>query len=265
MRLDQPRLNRGNSQGKVALPHSNPVFAQADPPGPVLLLGAPGAGKGTQADVLAELWSIPKISTGEILRANVANGTTLGVQAKKVMKAGGLVPDQVIMEMVADRLSLADAARGFILDGFPRTIRQAEWFNEYLTDNQQGKLLAVVNLNIDFERLVARVINRRVCLLCKRVYNEQLMPPQRFGICDKDDSALEQRNDDRFEVFKTRLDIFRRETEPLIQFYRKHDLFLEVGAEESPASVTAEIVSGLVARRRHLEFESMLSCSSRAS
>jgi adenylate kinase len=264
MRLNQPRLNKGNGQLEVVLPHSNPATASAEAPGPVLLLGAPGAGKGTQADVLAELWGIPKISTGEILRRNVANGTALGLRAKKIMKDGGLVPDQVMMEMVADRLGLPDAAQGFILDGFPRTVPQAEWFDEYLNDHQPGTLLAIVNLSINLERLVSRVIHRRVCPLCRSAYNEELMPPKRAGICDRDGSVLEQRNDDRLEVFKTRLDVFRRETEPLIHFYRNHDLFLEVDAEVSPASVTAEIVSGLKSCRKRAEFEQM-SCSSRAS
>ena len=265
MRLNQPRLNKSDAQLEVVLSHPNTVTAQANVPGPVLLLGAPGAGKGTQADLLAELWGIPKISTGDILRANVANGTALGVEAKRVMKDGELVPDQVMMEMVANRLSLADLVQGFILDGFPRTVRQAEWFDEYLDDKLQGALLAVVNLSIDLERLVSRVIHRRVCPLCKSVYNQELRPPKRVGICDRDNSVLEQRSDDRLQVFKTRLDVFRRETEPLIQFYRKHDLFLEVNAEKSPASVTKDIVSGLMVCRKRAEFERMLSCSSRAS
>lgn len=263
VRLNQPRMNNASSPLEVVLPHSNPAASKPDAPGPVLLLGAPGAGKGTQADLLAELWGTPKISTGEILRANVANGTALGLQAKRVMQDGGLVPDHLMMEMVANRLALADAAQGFILDGFPRTVGQAAWFDEYLDDHQPGALLAVVNLSIDLEQLVSRVVHRRICPLCKSVYNEELMPPARAGICNQDDSVLEQRNDDRLEIFKTRLDVFRRETEPLIQFYRKHDLFLEVDADGSPASVTDDIVSGLLASRKRAE--RMLSCSSRAS
>jgi adenylate kinase len=166
--------------------------------------------------------------------------------------------------MVANRLDRADTAEGVILDGFPRTVGQADWFDEYLDDHQHGAHLAVVSLNMDLDRLVARVIYRTVCPVCGSVYNEELMPPKRTGICDNDDSVLEQRNDDRLDVFKTRLGVFRRETEPLIRFYSKRGMFLEVDAERSPESVTEDIVSGMMACRKRAEFE-RLSSSSRAS
>lgn len=265
MRLNQPSLKKTNTQFDVLIPKADFAAARFGSQGPVLLLGAPGAGKGTQADALADFWQVPKISTGDILRANVAGRTKLGTRAKKVMKTGGLVPDEVMMEMVATRLARPDAEHGFILDGFPRTIRQAEWFDEYLSADRRGAQLGIVSMSVDFEQLVKRVIHRRICPLCKAVYNEELMPPKRVGICDNDGSVLEQRNDDKPEVFKTRLDVFRRETEPLIQFYRDHDLFISIDAQAPPAAVTKAIVSGLTARREQAQVKRMQLYSSLAS
>jgi adenylate kinase len=221
-------------------------------PGPVLLLGAPGVGKGTQAEKLAELWGVPTISTGEILRTNVANGTPLGIQANRIMKLGGLVPDQIMNGMVADRLGFADTASGFILDGFPRTVHQAEWLDRYLSDHREGAVLGIISMHMDFRGIVERVVNRRVCPLCKTVYNTHLMPPVRVGRCDKDDVELIQRSDDRLEVFETRLEVFKRETEPLIEYFRGRALFIEVDAEKPPSSVTRDIVAGLVSSRMQI-------------
>src|SRR5579871_3499637 len=136
---------------------------QLKDPGPVLLLGAPGVGKGTQAEVLAKLWGVPKIATGDILRANVASGTKLGLRASRIMKSGGLVPDQVMTEMVANRLELADTAGGFILDGFPRTVGQAQWLDSHLNTHRDGAVLGIINLRMDFELIVERVVYRMVC------------------------------------------------------------------------------------------------------
>ena len=222
-------------------------------PGPVLLLGAPGVGKGTQADTLAKLWKVPKISTGDILRTNVVNGTTLGVEADRIMKRGGLVPDQIMTEMISDRLGLSDTAAGFILDGFPRNIRQAQWLDGYLSAHRRRTLLGVISMLIGLERVVERVVHRRVCPLCKSVYNTQLMPPKRIGRCDLDDSGLEQRSDDRLQVFQTRLAVFKRETEPLIQYYRGRPLFIEVDADKPPSVVTRDIVAGLTRFRKRMD------------
>lgn len=212
-------------------------------PGPLLLLGAPGVGKGTQAETLAKLWGIPTISTGEILRANVAAGSTLGIQAKRIMKMGGLVPDPLMTEMVANRLGLSDAAAGFILDGFPRTVGQAQWLDAYLGAHRHGSLLAVISMSMDPRRIAERVIHRRICPLCKTVYNLQSMPPQRTGRCDRDGSELEARSDDSVAVFQTRLEVFRRETEPLIHYYRSHSLFIEIDADKPPSTITETIVT----------------------
>jgi len=234
--------------GSVAKRPNKPA-PEIGEPGPVLLVGAPGVGKGTQADNLAKLWGVPKISTGDILRANVANGTALGVQADRIMKLGGLVPDQIMTEMVADRLDLSDTATGFILDGFPRTVRQAQWLDGYLSIQRRGAHLGVISMCMDLEQIVKRVIYRRVCPLCKTVYNAQYIPPKQVGRCDKDGSELEQRSDDSLEVFQTRLDVFKQETEPLIQYYRDHSLFIEVDADKPPTLVTRDIVAGLMGLR----------------
>jgi adenylate kinase len=265
MRSNQSSLNKVKTELKVVPPYASSSVAQVEHRGPVLLLGAPGVGKGTQGDLLAHLWEVPKISTGDLLRSNVAEGTQMGSRASKIMKRGGLVPDELMMEMVAARLEDCDAAQGFIFDGFPRTIRQAEWFDAYLSVNQNGVSLGIVSMSMDLERLVQRVIHRRVCPMCKAVYNDELMPPNQAGLCDRDGSVLEQRNDDRLDVFKTRLDVFRRETEPLIRFYENHDLFLEIDAGKSSELVTQDIVSGLAACRRRVQMERTLSYSSRAS
>lgn len=231
----------------------NRAILQTQRPGPVLLLGAPGVGKGTQAEILAKLWGVPKISTGDILRANVSHGTPLGVQASQIMKAGGLVPDELVNAMVADRLSDPDTEAGFILDGFPRTVGQAEWLDEYLGIHHKGAALAIVSMCMDYEQIVQRVVHRRVCPVCKTVYNTELMPPKQPGKCDLDDAALIQRNDDSEAVFQTRLEVFKRETEPLFEFYRSHFLFIEVDAGKAPSSVTRDISVSLSRLRNHME------------
>ena len=219
-------------------------------PGPILLLGAPGVGKGTQAEILAKLWGIPKISTGEILRANVAGGTALGLQADEVMQSGGLVSDQVVTAMIANRLALSDTDAGFILDGFPRTVGQAQWLDGYLSAHRYGSMLGIISLRMDYERIIQRVAYRRICPLCKTVYNALLMPPRQIDRCDKDSTELEQRSDDRLEVFQMRLDLFQRENEPLVRYYRRHGVVIEIDAGREPSFITADIVFALTAFRR---------------
>jgi len=236
-RLDS--LNHGSIQIPARIPG----------PGPLLMLGAPGVGKGTQADSLKKLWGVPKISTGDILRANVANGTGPGVRAKRIMERGGLVPDEIMTEMVADRLGLTDTVPGFILDGFPRTILQATWLDGYLIDHRPGDVLGIINLCMDFEEIVERIVHRRVCPLCKAVYNIQFKPPKRTGKCDKDDTELIQRSDDSLDVLRTRLDVFRKETEPLLQYYRSHSPFIQIEAAKPPSIVTEAIVAALTCFR----------------
>jgi len=225
---------------------------QISRPGPVLLLGAPGVGKGTQADTLATLWGVPKISTGDILRENVANRTELGAQADRVMKLGGLVPDEMMTGMVADRLRAPDTLAGFILDGFPRTVGQAQWLDQHLEVHRADARLAVVSMYMEPRRIVERVVHRRICPLCKTAYNTQSLPPKRLGRCDKDGAELIQRSDDSPEVFAKRLGVFKQETEPLLEYYHGHSLFIEVDAAKSPASVSIEIASGLMNFRARL-------------
>lgn len=263
---DRMELSEARNQAKAFLPeltetgdnlnHSaaepDRVQRQTGEPGPVLLVGPPGVGKGTQAETLAKLWGVPPISTGEILRTNVANGSELGVQANRIMKLGGLVPDPIMTEMVANRLGLSDTAAGFILDGFPRTVGQAQWLDEYLGAHRRGSQLAIISMSMDYRRIAERVIHRRVCPLCKTVYNIHFMPPKRTGRCDRDGSELQSRTDDGVEVFQTRLEVFRRETEPLIHYYRGHVLFIEIDADNPPSMVTENIVTILKGLRRQI-------------
>jgi len=218
---------------------------RATAPGPVLLIGAPGVGKGTQADTLAKIWRIPKISTGEILRANVTNGTALGIQADEIMRRGGIVPDHVMTEMVAGRIAVPDAEAGFILDGFPRTAKQAQWLDGHLAVHRNFVQLTIINLHMEPQKIIDRIIHRRICPWCKTVYNTRLKPPRLNGRCDLDGSALIQRNDDTIEVFQERLDAFKRETEPLIEHYRGHRIFMTLDADRPAPMVTLDIVASI--------------------
>ena len=249
----QPGMTNSDRLLSHAVLTENRSTADAVRPGPVLLLGAPGVGKGTQGEILAKIWRVPKISTGDILRANVSNGTPLGVQAAQMMKSGGLVPDDLVTDMVAERLRDRDTEAGFILDGFPRTVCQAEWLDKYLNAHRKGEALAIVSMCMDHDQILQRVVHRTVCPVCKTVYNTELMPPKRAGHCDLDDAELIQRNDDSAVIFKTRLEVFRRETEPLFEFYRSHFLFIEVDAGKTPSSVTRDISTSLSRLRNQME------------
>lgn len=190
----------------------------------LVLLGPPGSGKGTQGERLAQALGVPRISTGDILRRNVAQGTELGKKAKAFMESGKLVPDELVIAMTAARLTEADARNGFILDGFPRTIPQAEALGR-LTP-----LDAVVNLFLEPEELVKRSAGRRVCPKCESVYHLASNPPRKAGICDKCGTPLVTRPDDREEVVRTRIETYERQTAPLVQYYREKGLLREVYA-----------------------------------
>lgn len=190
----------------------------------LVLLGPPGSGKGTQGAKLAELLGVPRISTGDILRRNVAAGTELGKRAKTFMESGGLVPDDLVIAMTAERLKEPDARKGFILDGFPRTIAQAEALSKLTA------LDAVVNLFLEPEELVKRSAGRRVCPKCESVYHVVSNPPQKDGVCDKCGTALITRPDDREEVVRTRIETYERQTAPLVQYYKERGLLREVYA-----------------------------------
>ncbi|MBQ9881266.1 MAG: adenylate kinase [Synergistes sp.] len=195
----------------------------------IILLGAPGAGKGTQADSIKSKYPIAHISTGDILRANVKAGTALGKDAKAYMDAGKLVPDDVIVGMMESRLAEADCKEGFMLDGFPRTIAQAEALDKMLTAHGI-KLDAVVSLEIDDDTVVSRLTSRRVCKQCGEIYNTVLKPTAKEGVCDKCGGEVVQRDDDRESVIRNRLAVFHTQTAPLIEYYTQKGLLIAVDA-----------------------------------
>jgi len=190
----------------------------------LVLLGPPGAGKGTQAARLSTFLGVPRISTGDILRRHVTDGTELGKKARAYMDAGGLVPDDLVIKMTELRLKEADARSGFILDGFPRTIAQAEALAN-LTP-----LDAVVNLFLEPEELLKRSIGRRVCPKCEAVYHVGSSPPQKQGVCDRCGTAVVVRHDDREDIVRKRIDTYETQTSPLVRYYKDRGLLREVYA-----------------------------------
>jgi adenylate kinase len=213
----------------------------------LVFLGPPGAGKGTQAKVIAEEKGIPHISTGDILREAVAKGTELGLKAKAHMDAGGLVPDDLVVAMVAERLSRPDCKPGFILDGFPRTIAQGEALEKNLGTRKE-KLDAVVYFKVNDEQVVGRLSGRRTCRQCKEGFHVEFMPPKVAGKCDKCGGELYQRDDDKPETIRERLKVYYAQTADLIEYYRKRGLLKEVDASQSPAEVLAGVKRVLGAR-----------------
>jgi len=202
----------------------------------LILLGAPGAGKGTVAKLLTKVDGSVQISTGDILRAAVKEGTELGKKAESYMKAGDLVPDQLIMDIMGERLLEDDCKAGFLLDGFPRTIPQAEALKVLL--NKLGiDLQAAVNLNVPREVILDRLTTRRTCVDCGAIYNVKSNPPKVEGKCDKCGGDVVQRDDETEEAISKRLDVFNEQTAPLVGFYEKEGLLLDVNATSSDAVV----------------------------
>jgi len=214
-------------------------------PGPILLLGAPGAGKGTQAKELVKLWGIPQISTGDLLRANVAQGTQLGRVAKEIMGRGELVPDSLVNEMVAVRLQQPDTAEGYILDGFPRTLPQAGWLDDRLATQAKALPVIAVSIHVDYNQLLRRVTGRRNCPVCQAIYNVYVNPPKRDGICDVEGAALVQRADDTEVVFEERMRAYGALTAPVVEHYRDLGRFAEVDGDRSIAQIAAGIVAAV--------------------
>lgn len=210
----------------------------------IILLGPPGAGKGTQAGTIAEAFGIPHISTGDILRANVREGTPLGTEAKRYMDAGDLVPDDVILGMVGDRLSQPDATEGFLFDGFPRTVPQADALEALLVERDQP-LDVVLRLAVDQSELVSRLTGRRTCTECGAVFHVDHNPPQVEGRCDVCGGDLVQRDDDREDVVLNRLEVYRSQTEPLEQFYWERGLLRDVEAVGDVDDISARILKVL--------------------
>lgn len=198
----------------------------------VVLLGAPGAGKGTQAKKLIEKYSIPQISTGDLLRAAVAAGTTLGKEAKSYMDKGELVPDSVVLGMVEERLKQDDCRKGYILDGFPRNTKQAEALDKILGDLNMS-LSAALSVDVPFEDLMKRLTGRRTCKACGQMYNVYFGPSKKEGFCDKCNGELFQRDDDKEETIKKRLDVYSAQTAPLIDYYGKKGILKSVSGTGS--------------------------------
>ena len=206
----------------------------------LILFGPPGAGKGTQAERLRTDFQLPFISTGDMLRANVREETELGEQAKKYMDAGDLVPDDVIVAMAAERLREDDAEDGFILDGFPRTIEQAQALEKQL-DDLGRRVTAVLLIDVPDDELIRRLSGRRVCVKSGHNYHVDFDPPKREGVCDQDGSRLIQRDDDKPEVVENRLRVYHEKTAPLIDYYDRLGLLRRIDGTRDPADVHGHI------------------------
>jgi adenylate kinase len=215
--------------------------------GPIIFLGAPGAGKGTQAKAVGGRYAIPQISTGDILRDNVARGTELGKKADPIMNtAGALVPDELVLAMVADRLSQSDCDRGFILDGFPRTVGQAGWLDHYLASRKFGGQVlkpVVISIEVGYNQLLQRLTGRRTCPVDGKIYNIYSQPPQREGVCDTCGAALVQRKDDMEEVISKRLKEYEAQTLPLVSYYQQRGCLHRLNGELPVEEVTGKAIS----------------------
>lgn len=186
----------------------------------IIMLGAPGAGKGTQAQMIADKYKVPHISTGDIFRANIKNGTELGMEAKKYMDQGLLVPDELTVKILLDRVAKEDCQDGYVLDGFPRTIPQAEVLDKAL--NERGDTIDyAIDVDVPDENIVKRMSGRRACLSCGATYHMEHVPPQKEGVCDRCGKELVLRDDDREETVLNRLKVYHDQTQPLIQFYKE--------------------------------------------
>jgi adenylate kinase len=210
----------------------------------LVLVGPPGAGKGTQAKFLAKHFAIPAISTGDIFRANVMQKTDLGLEAKRYMDGGDLVPDEITIAMVRDRVHEDDAASGFLLDGFPRTVPQAEALKEILAEIGTP-LDAVLELKVDDEEVVRRLSGRRTCRQCGHVWHQEFDPPKEEGVCDKCGGPLFQRDDDQPETIRRRLEVYNENTAPLVGYYEDQGLLVAIEATGPVDGVTKRAIAAL--------------------
>ena len=208
----------------------------------IIMLGAPGAGKGTQAKMIAEKFGIPHISTGDIFRANIKNGTELGKKAKEFMDKGQLVPDELTVEILLDRVANEDCKNGYVLDGFPRTIPQADVLDKELT-KLGDKVDFAINVDVPDENIVRRMSGRRACLKCGATYHIEHIPPKKEGICDTCGSELVQRDDDKPETVQNRLSVYHEQTQPLIDYYNKKNILKTVDGTKDMQEVFSDIVN----------------------
>ena len=209
----------------------------------IILLGSPGSGKGTQAHFITEKYGIPQISTGDMLRAAVKKGTPLGVEAKKVMDAGGLVSDEIILGLIKDRISESDCCAGFLLDGFPRTIAQAEGLIE-----MDVEIDYVIEIAVDDAEIISRMAGRRVHLASGRTYHIQYNPPKNEGVDDETGEPLIQRNDDKEEIVKKRLEVYHEQTKPLVDFYSAENIsakFSSIPGVGAVSEITEKVLATL--------------------
>lgn len=213
----------------------------------LVLLGAPGAGKGTQAKMLIDKHGIPQISTGDILRKAVADGTPLGIKAKSFMDSGGLVPDEVVIGLIKERLQQADCKKGFILDGFPRTIVQAEKLDSILKELNMP-LDSALSIDVPKEDLMKRLTGRRTCKACQQMYNIYFSPSKKEGICDKCGGELFQRDDDKEETIRKRLDVYEEKTAPLIDYYNKRGILRSISGSGTIEQIFKNVCSAVEGR-----------------
>ena len=207
-----------------------------------VMLGAPGAGKGTQAKMIAEKYMIPHISTGDIFRANIKNGTELGKQAKEYMDKGQLVPDELTVKILLDRVAQEDCKNGYVLDGFPRTIPQAEVLDKALTE-LGDHIDYAIDVNVPDENIIKRMSGRRACLTCGATYHIEHVPPKKEGICDACGNELVLRDDDKPETVKNRLDVYHKQTQPLIDYYTEKNILKTVDGTVDMMDVFGAITS----------------------
>ena len=208
----------------------------------IVMLGAPGAGKGTQAKMIAEKYMIPHISTGDIFRANIKNGTELGKQAKENMDKGQLVPDELTVKILLDRVAQEDCKNGYVLDGFPRTIPQAEVLDKALTE-LGDHIDYAIDVNVPDENIIKRMSGRRACLTCGATYHIEHVPPKKEGICDACGNELVLRDDDKPETVKNRLDVYHKQTQPLIDYYTEKNILKTVDGTVDMMDVFGAITS----------------------
>jgi adenylate kinase len=210
----------------------------------LIFLGAPGAGKGTQAREVSKHFGIPQISTGDILRDAVKRQTVLGLAAKAKMEAGELVPDEIVCGIVEERINEPDCQNGFILDGFPRTLSQARFVDRMLETKGEGRPL-VLDIEVDEELLLKRLTGRATCSVCGEIYNIYFSPPKVEGICDKDGGKLLHRADDNEATIRQRLEAYHKQTSPLIQYYRDQGLLMAVDGNKEPGEIAKGLVESL--------------------